>query len=131
MPVPTPIYGDGPNRLGAKISNRHRVNSHMRYAINGITKPTIRRLARKGGIYRIRSDIHDTVRGVLQKRLEEIIRKIIIVISQEYPPDHPNCRKTVTTQDVVFVLYRMGRTLYGFDQPYSNKSRRAILPWQA
>jgi len=42
--------------------------------VQGITKPAIRRLARRGGVKRISGLIYDETRGVLKLFLEGVIR---------------------------------------------------------
>ncbi len=73
----------------------------------GITKPAIRRLARRGGVKRISGMIYEEVRGVLKSFLETVIRDSVIY------SEHAK-RKTVTSLDVMYALKRQGRTLYGF-----------------
>ena len=73
----------------------------------GITKPAIRRLARRGGVKRISGLIYEEVRGVLKIFLENVIRDAVTYT------EHAK-RKTVTAMDVVYALKRQGRTLYGF-----------------
>ncbi|KAF7645335.1 hypothetical protein LDENG_00206450 [Lucifuga dentata] len=80
------------------------VNSDV---ITGITKPAIRRLARRGGVKRISGLIYEETRGVLKVFLENVIRDAVTYT------EHAK-RKTVTTMDVVYALKRQGRTLYGF-----------------
>ena len=100
--------------------------------MQGITKPAIRRLARRGGVKRISGLIYEETRGVLkvlftsnmlttQKSkyvlcfltvclevfLENVIRDAVTYT------EHAK-RKTVTAMDVVYALKRQGRTLYGF-----------------
>merc|ERR1711951_27751 len=82
---------------GAK---RHR--KVLRDNIQGITKPAIRRLARRGGVKRISGLIYEETRGVLN-----VIRDAVTYT------EHAK-RKTVTAMDVVYALKRQGRTLYGF-----------------
>ena len=55
------------NRGGAK---RHR--KILRDNIQGITKPAIRRLARRGGVKRISGLIYEETRGVLKIFLENV-----------------------------------------------------------
>ena len=62
----------------------------MRHNIQGITKPAIRRLARRGGVKRNSGVIYEETRGDLKVLLENVIR------------------------DAVYALKRQGRTLYGF-----------------
>ena len=72
-----------------------------------ITKPAIRRLARRGGVKRISGLIYEETRGVLKVFLESVIRDAVTYT------EHAR-RKTVTAMDVVYALKRQGRTLYGF-----------------
>ncbi|KAK0039126.1 histone H4 [Biomphalaria pfeifferi] len=74
--------GKGGKGLGKGGAKRHR--KVLRDNIQGITKPAIRRLARRGGVT-------DAVTYT----------------------EHAK-RKTVTAMDVVYALKRQGRTLYGF-----------------
>jgi len=73
----------------------------------GITKPAIRRLARRGGVKRISGDVYTTTRGVLRKFLEKVIHDAITYT--EYAQ-----RKTVTAMDITHALKRNGQSLYGF-----------------
>ena len=79
----------------------------LREAILGITKPAIRRLARRGGVKRISSYIYEETRAVLRSFLENVVRDSVVYT------EHAK-RKTVTALDVVYALKRQGRTLYGF-----------------
>ena len=82
--------GKGSKGLGKGGAKRHR--KVLRDNIDGITKPAIRRLAR---------------RGVLKAFLQNIIRDAVTYT------EHAK-RKTVTCLDVVYALKRQGKTLYGF-----------------
>lgn len=75
--------------------------------LEGITKPAIRRLARRGGVKRISGLIYEETRGILKVFLEHILRDAVTYT------EHAR-RKTVTAMDVVYALKRQGRTLYGF-----------------
>ncbi|KAI5408815.1 hypothetical protein KIW84_044866 [Lathyrus oleraceus] len=86
-------------------AKRHR--KVLRDNIQGITKPAIRRLARRGGVKRISGLIYEETRGVLKIFLENVIRDAVTYT------EHAR-RKTVTAMDVVYALKRQGRTLYGF-----------------
>ena len=79
----------------------------LRESILGITKPAIRRLARRGGVKRISSYIYEETRAVLRSFLENVVRDSVVYT------EHAK-RKTVTALDVVYALKRQGRTLYGF-----------------
>ena len=94
--------GKGKGKTAAK---RHR--KVMRDNIQGITKPAIRRIARRGGVKRISGMMYEETRGVLKTFLENIIKDSVTYT------EHAR-RKTVTALDVVYALKRQGKTLYGF-----------------
>ena len=56
--------GKGGKGLGKAGAKRHR--KLMKDNIQGITKPAIRRLARRGGVKRISGLIYEETRGVLK-----------------------------------------------------------------
>jgi histone H4 len=97
--------GKGGKGLGKGGAKRHR--KVLRNNIDGITKPAIRRLARRGGVKRISGLIIEESKGVLKVFLEKVLHDTV-----QYA-DHAQ-RKTVTAMDVVYALRRNGRTLYGF-----------------
>ena len=97
--------GKGGKGLGKGGTRRHR--KVLRNNISGITKPAIRRLARRGGVKRISGLVYEESRGVLKVFLEKVIQDAV-----KYT-EHAR-RKTVTAMDVVYALKRNGRTLYGF-----------------
>ncbi|KAF8397520.1 hypothetical protein HHK36_016437 [Tetracentron sinense] len=99
--------GKGGKGLGKGGAKRHR--KVLRDNIQGITKPAIRRLARRGGVKRISGLIYEETRGVLKIFLENVIRDAVTYT------EHAR-RKTVTAMDVVYALKRQGRTLYGFGE---------------
>ena len=63
--------GKGGKRLGKGGSKHHR-QGH-RDNTHGITKPAIRRLARRGGVKRISGLIYEETRGVLKVFLENVM----------------------------------------------------------
>ena len=89
----------------------------LRDNIQGITKPAIRRLARRGGVKRISSLMYEETRGVLKVFLENVIRDAVTYT------EHAR-RKTVQAMDVVHALKRQGRTLYGFGGESTSVSRK-------
>ncbi|CAK5274049.1 unnamed protein product [Mycena citricolor] len=93
--------GKGGKGLGKGGAKRHR--KILRDNIQGITKPAIRRLARRGGVKRISGLIYEETRGVLKIFLENVIRDSVTYT------EHAK-RKTVTALDVVYALKRSGRT---------------------
>ncbi len=88
-------------RRGAK---RRKV---LRDNIQGITKPAIRRLARRGGVKRISGLVYEETRSVLKVFLQNVVRDAVIYT------EHAR-RKMVSSMDVVYALKRQGRALYGF-----------------
>ena len=96
--------GKGFGKLGAGKRFTSKSNKNV---ILGITKPAIRRLARRGGVTRISADIYEETRTVLKTFLENVVRDAVTYT------EHAR-RKTVTAMDVVYALKRQGRTLYGF-----------------
>ena len=97
--------GKGGKGLGKGGAKRHR--KIMRDNIQGITKPAIRRLARRGGVKRISGLMYEETRGVLKVFLENVLKDSVTYT------EHAR-RKTVTALDVVYALKRQGKTLYGF-----------------
>ena len=89
----------------------------LRDNIQGITKPAIRRLARRGGVKRISGLIYEETRGVLKVFLENVIRDAVTYT------EHAR-RKTVQAMDIVHALKRQGRTLYGFGGESTSVSRK-------
>lgn len=89
---------------GGAVRHRRKV---LRDNIQGVTKPAIRRMARRGGVKRISGLIYEETRGVLQAFLKDVIRDTTTYT------EHAR-RKTVTALDVVYALKRQGRVLYGF-----------------
>ena len=72
-------------------SRRHR--KILRDNIQGITKPAIRRLARRGGVKRISGLVYEETRGVLKVFLEQVIRDAVTYTEHAH-------RKTVTAMEV-------------------------------
>merc|ERR1719357_2074236 len=97
--------GKGGKGLGKGGAKRHR--KVLRDNIQGITKPAIGRLARRGGVKRISGLIYDETRGVLKTFMENVVRDAVTYCDYSK-------RKTVTALDVVYALKRNGRTIYGF-----------------
>ncbi|KAM0340458.1 hypothetical protein ACHAPQ_001153 [Fusarium lateritium] len=105
--------GGGKTVLGGK---RHR--KILRDNIQGITKPAIRRLARRGGVKRISAGIYDEVRIALKARLETILQNCVIYV------EYRNA-KTVTVRNVIHSLGRLGRPLWGFDPDTYDPSKKS------
>ena len=110
-PNPAPAGPDPfafPQPQNAKQPRRRRgARQGVEERLEGITKPAIRRLARRGGVKRISGLIYKETRGVLKAFLENTLRDAVTYT------EHAR-RKTVTAMDVVYALKRQGKTLYGF-----------------
>ena len=98
--------GQGGKGLGKSGAKHHR--KILRDNMNGISKPAIRRLARRGGVKRISGLVYEETREVLKEFLMMVIQDATAYT------EHAR-RKTVTAMDIVYALKRRGRTLYGFD----------------
>jgi len=95
---------------GKNLGNRFGTTRHkkiLRNNIQGVTKPAIRRLARRAGIKRLSGLVYDETRVVLKSFVERILKDAIAYT------EHAR-RKTVTPHDILNSLSRHGRTLYGF-----------------
>uniref|UniRef100_A0A6B2LUB4 Histone H4 n=1 Tax=Arcella intermedia TaxID=1963864 RepID=A0A6B2LUB4_9EUKA len=97
--------GKGGKGLGKGMGAR-RVRKVLRDNIMGITKPAIRRLARRGGVLRIGGVLYEEVRIVLKEFLEKVISKAVLYTE--------HCRrKTVLVGDVNRALKLENFVLYG------------------
>lgn len=93
--------GKGGKGLGKDGAKRHR--KVLRDNIQGITKTSIRRLARRGGVKGILRGNPWCAQGVPRERHPRLSDL------QEHAR-----RKTVTAMDMVYAVKRQRRTLYGF-----------------
>ena len=97
--------GKGGKYLEEGGAKRHR--KILRDNIQGISKPAVRRLARRGDVKRISGHIYEETRGVLKNYMESVIRDAVTYT------EHAK-RKTVVAMDIVYALKRKDKTLYGF-----------------
>ncbi|KAI1813694.1 histone-fold-containing protein [Poronia punctata] len=103
-----PRGAKGARGLGGKGVGLKRHRKILRDNIQGITKPAIRRLARRGGVKRISASVYEEARTALRARLEQILRDCVVYC------EYRNA-KTITINDVLHSLRRLGRPIYGFD----------------
>jgi len=97
----------GLGKTGGKTgARRHR--RVLRETIKGITRPAIRRLARRGGVKRISAGIYDETRTVLRRFLTEVLHDVCVYIDYKR-------KKTITPLEVIYALKKRGTPLYGFD----------------
>jgi histone H4 len=97
-----PVFGKGGK---GKIQLKRK--KFTKEIILGVTKPAIRRLARRGGVKRISASIYEEARGVLKNFMENVIKDSVTYT------EHAR-RKTVTAIDVVYSLKRQGKPIYGY-----------------
>ncbi|KAJ7921399.1 histone Octamer, chromosomal Protein, alpha carbons only [Mycena leptocephala] len=78
------------------------------FLVSGVgTKPTFKRLARRGGVKRISMFMYEELRGCLFPYIQGLLRDTMLHTKHDY-------RTTVTAGDVVHALRQSGRILYGF-----------------
>ncbi|KAK7927083.1 histone [Apiospora marii] len=106
--------GKGSKGLGQSLSGKSGAKRHrkvLRDNINGITKPDIRRLARRGGVKRISAHVYSETRHAMRAYLEMILKDAAQYC--EY-----RRAKTITLNDILYALRRHGRPVWGFDYDY-------------
>ena len=99
-----PMVGKGtvtPKRFRSAKKRRPVIGTNC----DGLTRPAIRRLARRGGVKRISDDTYETAQSAQRIFLELIIRDAVLYT------EHAR-RKTVTTWDIIASLKRQGKTLF-------------------
>lgn len=97
----------GNHLMEKKNLGKARISQIKDSTLSGITKPAIRRLARRGGVKRISKPIYDEIRQELRIFLESTLRDATTYC------EHAK-RKTVKPLDIVYALKRKGRDLYGY-----------------
>ena len=91
----------------SKAVSGKRVKKVVQDNVRGITKGSVRRLARRAGIRRLSSLLHEEVRGVLKGFVERVVSDAVSYT--EYAR-----KRTVTCGAVVAALKKRGRMLYGY-----------------
>ena len=91
----------------SKAVTGKRVKKVLAQSSRGITKGSVRRLARRAGIRRMSGLLTEEVRGVLKSFVEKLIADSVSYT--EYAR-----KRTVTTSAVVAALKKRGRMLYGY-----------------
>ena len=86
-------------KVSGKAGAKRLTTKSLKATIMGVTKPAIRRLARRGGVKRISTFIYDDTRAVLKSFLESVVKDSVTYT------EHAR-RKTVTALDVVYALKR-------------------------
>jgi len=96
------------------VRHRHR-GAIQQHSLQGISKPAIRRLARRAGVKRISEGIYQEAPEALKRWLRMMLHDASVYA------DHAK-RFTITTNDVLLALKKNGVTLYGY--AYTEKRER-------
>lgn len=72
--------------------------------MEGITKPAIIRLSRRSGIKSLSDDCYDVVRKVIEEKLDDVIRSVMIVNSEHNT-------KTIMVNDIYNTLHLLGENV--------------------
>ena len=103
-------------KVGTKRITQKRCNKS---SLDNTSKPSIKRLARRGGVKRISSFVYDDSKMILKKFLEGIVRDTVIYT------EHAK-RKTITSFDAINALKGQERTIYGYgDGAYPSQRTRS------
>jgi histone H4 len=100
-----PKRSPGANGLGKGGTKRHR--RILYYSIEGISRASIRKLARRAGVMRMSTLVYNETRAVLKVFVQHLVQDAVVYT------EHAR-RKTVTKMDVLYALKRQGRKPYGF-----------------
>lgn len=100
----TTVHGSG--KSGKRL-NAKRVEKVAKDTLEGISKPSLRRLARRGGVKRISGLTYEPAREALKQFLEKTIYDAVL---------YADCAKrtTVTANDVLNALKRQNKVVYGY-----------------
>lgn len=92
---------------GGKVCSSGGKRFHEQFVSkrNDITKPAMRRLARRSGVRRIAEPVYKTAREIINKFLKDILR-------QSYAVTIGAKRKTLQFDDVVHVIKNVDKTTY-------------------
>ena len=93
---------------GGKLSSFSHGKRHrkvLRDKMAGVTKPALRRLARRGGVKRLSGLVYEETRSATKVFVETVLNDAVVYT------EHAR-RSTVTAADICFALKRQGRTLY-------------------
>eukprot|EP00434_Breviolum_minutum_P000461 symbB.v1.2.000396.t1/scaffold30.1/size407774/12 len=93
--------------VGKGGSKGHRVFAQLQQNLKGISRPDLRRLARRAGVQRMSAAINDEMRDALYIFLKKTLSDVVVYV------EHAK-RKTAMPYDVVLSLRRTGRSLFGY-----------------
>ena len=72
--------------------------------MDGITKPSITRLARRAGVKSLSDDCFNTTRYMVAEKLEEVLNAVLVVNSE-------NQTRTIMVNDVYDALHILGHNV--------------------
>lgn len=101
-------HGRGKNGTHMNIIKekaKRRQKKEIDWSTRSFSKPAIRRLARRGGVKRISSLMHEEVRGIMKEWLNSLLRLVLIYTESRRA-------KTVNVMDVVMGLKKIGMNFY-------------------
>ncbi|CAE7031198.1 unnamed protein product [Symbiodinium sp. CCMP2456] len=104
--------GEQPKPVGkGGAKGQHPAFARIEQKSRGITKPDLRRLARRAGVQRVAGGIYDEVREVITGFLQKILRDAAVYA------EHAR-RKTVVPMDIVLSLRRRGQVIVAGFAPW-------------
>ncbi|KAF2345402.1 Transcription factor CBF/NF-Y/archaeal histone domain [Trinorchestia longiramus] len=96
--------GKGGKGLGKGAAKRHRKSSTQS---NKLTKPSIRRLARRGGVKRLSGRVYDEADKITIQYLEVVLKHAVTYAQHSK-------RRTVNVNDMLHALKRVGTRMIGW-----------------
>lgn len=72
--------------------------------MDGITKPSITRLARRAGVKSLSDDCFNTTREMIEEKLAEVLNAVLVVNSE-------NQTRTIMVNDVYDALHLLGHNI--------------------
>lgn len=111
--------GAGKGGKGAAKGQSKRHKKPVADVIKGITSPSLRRLARRGGVKRISAKIYDHSRTLLKVFIDSVIYYALM---------YKDClgRKTISLKDVVLALKRRGNMLIGAEIHAERRKKKGV-----
>lgn len=91
-------------KSGKVAAKRHRRSQQTG---DKISKPSLRRLARRGGVKRLGSAVYKEMTTIARVYLEEVLRHSVTYANHAK-------RKTVSCNDVLYALKRLGVRFIGY-----------------
>ena len=107
LPRPPQSTQDATDAVNVKAiprAVRHRARM-KKEGVAGITRPAIRKLARRAGVKRISKDLYEAIREVMKSFLGNVVRDMLVYMEHDR-------RHTVTRSDVLSSLRKNGCILY-------------------